>query len=164
MICGKERTREEQNRELGVDIKARQTIRRDADAIVLRLVDRRSIVSSRSAHSILLSRSPEYAYLVTSSEHPSKVVKHAVSTARAPRGVLVVTQNPARGETGEENKRASDPRSIDRGFPWKPPDRWTGAIARRPSRRIRIQRDIRRASRDRTARSHGAIARRALII
>jgi len=73
MICGKERTREEENRELGVDIKARQTIRRDADAIVLRLVDRRSIVSSRSAHSILLSRSPEYAYLVISSEHPSKV-------------------------------------------------------------------------------------------
>jgi len=35
----------EKNRELGVDIKARQTIRRDADAIVLRLVDRRDPLS-----------------------------------------------------------------------------------------------------------------------
>lgn len=74
---------EEKNRELGADIKARQTIQRDADAIVLRLVDRRSIVSSRSAHSILLSRSPEYfAYRVISSEHPSKVAR---SLARAER-------------------------------------------------------------------------------
>jgi hypothetical protein len=38
-------SREEKNRELGVDIKARQTIRRDADAIVLRLVDRRDPLS-----------------------------------------------------------------------------------------------------------------------
>lgn len=83
MIFGKElATNEEKNRELGADIKAKQTIRRDADAIVLRLVDQQSIVSSRSAHSIPLSRSPEYSYRVISSEHPSKVAR---SLVRAPR-------------------------------------------------------------------------------
>lgn len=85
MIFGKERTRgraAEKNRELRADIKARQTIRRDADAIVLRLVDRRSIVSSRSAHSIPLSRSPEYSYRVISSEHPSKVARSLIRVRR----------------------------------------------------------------------------------
>lgn len=88
---------EEKNRELGADIKARQTIRRDADAIVLRLVDRRSIVSSRSAHSILLSRSPEYSYLVISGEHPSKVARSLART-----GSFIVIRNlpPGRDTRG----------------------------------------------------------------
>lgn len=92
MIFGKERTRGQRgkNRELGADIKARQTIRRDADAIVLRLVDRRSIVSSRSAHSILLSRSPEYSYLVISGEHPSKVARSLARTE----GFIVIRNLP----------------------------------------------------------------------